>query len=93
MSEMKLSKKIKEIIVPGCAFKIIEEEDGIIIELIPSREKVKGTTCAPVIDPGGNLIHCRAIDCGAGCRICTQEYPDGYYEYYCKCGKCPPKEN
>jgi hypothetical protein len=93
MTEKKLSKKVKRIIAPGCGIKVIEEDDGIILEITPlpaERLGPKGKICAPIFDEDGNIIHCKAIDCGAGCHLCGIEYPDGYVEYWCNCGPCPP---
>jgi len=91
-TEIYLAKPITEIVAPGCGFKLTEEDDSLLIEILPPKEAAAGGICAAVIDIGGNLIKCRAIDCGAGCRMCTYEYEDGYFEYYCKCGPCPKDE-
>jgi hypothetical protein len=92
MADMKLSKKVKEIVAPGCGFRLKEEDDGIIIEIVPRRRSEKAGICAPKFDAFNNLIGCKSISCGAGCRMCCYEYDDGYCEYYCKCGPCPPKD-
>lgn len=89
MPDIKLTKKVKEIIAPGCGFKLKEEDDGVIIEIVPRTRPEKGGICAPKFDPWGNLIGCKSISCRSGCRICCYEYDDGSCEYYCNCGECP----
>ena len=99
---IKLHKKVKEVHAYGCSFRLIEEDDGIIIEVIPLVEgkidldvveKAKWR-CKSTFDMFGNLVGCKTINCSSpkSCKVCEYDY-HGQAVYACVCTeKCEEEE-
>ncbi|MDH3580561.1 MAG: hypothetical protein OEM91_08040 [Hyphomicrobiales bacterium] len=101
MADRKLPKKVKEIIWRGCAHIVTEEEDGMVIELLPlvdgrpDFDIVKSKSCK-VKYALGQVISCTDDGCEAGsdgfetCRVCEVEGPPGMVADVCMCCvECP----
>lgn len=98
----KLHKKVKEVHAYGCCFRFIDDDDGLILEVIPlvdgkieSGVDAKGTwRCKNVYDFWGNVVGCKTINCSSpkSCKDCEVFY-QGHVHFSCMCvEKCPEEE-
>jgi hypothetical protein len=100
MNSRKLDKPIKSFVLNDCAFKITEEDDGLIVEVTPIEEDREGNirirdvkgVCRSIFDMWNNLIGCEDVGaCDKNCMQCIIYDQDGNeLGEACRCtDECP----
>jgi hypothetical protein len=86
MAWEKLNKPVKGFTGEGCAVRVVEEEDGYIVEFIGTHllEGISSEegVCKIKTDPLGNFDGCEKVACSKKC--CSVYHPD-YDAWSCKC--------
>ena len=107
MTQRKLPKRVKKIVWSGCAHIVTEQEDGMLIEIIPMVDgrpsfeaREGGCKGSYGTDENGDpYVGCEEYGCAAEsggfktCKVCTIEGPGHLVADVCLCCiECPEDE-
>ncbi len=96
--QIRLSKQVKKLIIRGCGLRVVDEGDGVVIEVFPievdSNNIVRVSdfekgVCLWEFDSGNNLVGCKDVGvCSKNCLLCDVYDDDGNcVAVSCRCTK------